>query len=78
MRDEDLVETVTSVLLAVWRFEKFTESRWLTVGSSTRVLVRGVLLGLDAFYQHLQQGGQHFKHRVYTRIALFPCCSVCV
>ena len=53
MRDEDLVETVASVLLSVWRFEKFTESRWLTAGSSTRVLVRAVLIGLDSLYQHM-------------------------
>lgn len=59
MRDEDLLETISATLLAIWRFQKFTESRWLTVGSATRVLVRAVLLGLDGFYQFLQKDSPH-------------------
>ena len=55
VRDEDLLETISATLLAIWRFHKFTESRWLTVGSATRVLVRAVLLGLDGFYSFLQK-----------------------
>ena len=49
------MELVCGVLLGCWRFQKFTESRWLTIGTSTRVLVRAVLLGLDGMYKHLQQ-----------------------
>ena len=51
--DQDLVQSISTVLLSCWRFQKFTESRWLTVGASTRVLVRAVLLGLDDMYRHL-------------------------
>lgn len=52
--DQDLIETICSALTAAWRFRKWTESRWLTIGSSTRVLVTAVLLGLDSFYQYLK------------------------
>ena len=51
--DQDLIQSISTVLLSCWRFQKFTESRWLTVGASTRVLVRAVLLGLDDLYRHL-------------------------
>ena len=59
--DEDLVETIAATLLSIWRFQKLTESRWLIVGAATRVLVRAVLLGLDAFYGFLREDfrGQH-------------------
>jgi len=91
VRDEDLVDAVAATLLSIWRFQKFTESRWLTVGTATRVLVRAVLLGLDAFYDFLQKDsasvrgwGQtiHTPHVIevrihYTRSKLCVCASIC-
>lgn len=43
----DLVSGIESCLMKMWQFRKFTESRWLTVGSSSRVLVAALLTGLD-------------------------------
>ena len=53
--DRDLVDVISSAFLATWRFRKFTESRWLTVGASTRILTRAVLLGLDNLFQFLKE-----------------------
>ena len=62
--DRDLVEVISSALLACWRFRKFTESRWLTVAASTRVLVTAALLGLDDFFQFLKEdSGRADSHR---------------
>lgn len=44
--DPSLIDAITSNMLAAFRFRKFSESRWLTVGESSRTLVAGLLLGL--------------------------------
>jgi len=44
----DLVGALHALILAIWRFQKFTESRWLTVGSSARSMVAAQLTGLTA------------------------------
>lgn len=51
----DLIESIATTLLAVWRFRKFTESRWLTVGTSCRTLVAAVILGFDDLFREIQQ-----------------------
>ena len=52
--DGDLLETVASAVCTVWRFQRFTESRWLTVGSSFRIVVAALLSGLESFVAFLQ------------------------
>ena len=53
--EQDLLETLATVLIAGWKFRQFSESRWLTVGTSCRVLVLAQLQGMDSFYEHLRQ-----------------------
>ena len=48
-----IVGRLNRVLLGVWRFVKFTTSRWLTVDTSSRVLVAGMLTGLEDFVQYI-------------------------
>jgi hypothetical protein len=45
----DIVSKVVAAVLFVWRFQRFTESRWLTVGSSARTMVSAHLTGLTQF-----------------------------
>jgi hypothetical protein len=44
--DDDLFDRVTGVIMHVWRFRKFSDSRWLTMGESCRTLVGALYLGL--------------------------------
>ena len=44
--DQDVVSEISAVLASVWRFTRFSESRWLTVGTSARTLIAGMLTGL--------------------------------
>ena len=46
---KDALETLSTCLLATWRFQKFTSSRWCTMGSACRCLSAAVLTG----YWHL-------------------------
>ena len=39
----DVMETVSSALLGVWHFKRFSDSRWITVGCSCRTLVASLL-----------------------------------
>ena len=50
-----MVDTIVAVLMGCFRFRQFTESRWLTIGTSTRIVVVAVLLGMDALYEHLKK-----------------------
>ena len=52
--DGDLAGSIASSLVATWRFVRFSDSRWLTLGTSARTLVAALLTGirglLDAIY----------------------------
>ena len=45
--DGDLLEAAASALIASWRFHHFTESRWLTIGCSSRTMVAATLTGIE-------------------------------
>ena len=44
--DPKAMEEVSGVLLYLWRFTRFTESRWCTIGSACRVLTCGLMTGV--------------------------------
>ena len=46
-----LISELCSVLFAVWRFVLFTESRWMTVGTSSRTIVASQLLGMGSLVE---------------------------
>ena len=46
--DPTLFEEVSGVLLSVWKFTKFSASRWCTVGHSCRTLLAGYLTGVHS------------------------------
>ena len=52
MRTES-IQDLTSLLLQVWRHEAFTASRWATMGTSSRCLIRSSLTGFDACLKYL-------------------------
>lgn len=41
----DFISRLHTVIMSVWKFTKFTESRWLTVGARARSFVCGFFLG---------------------------------
>ena len=43
----DLIGCIEATPMGVWRFLKFTTSRWLTVGHASRVLTAALLTGLS-------------------------------
>ena len=51
----DLWEAVASGLLAVWRFPHFSDSRWLTVGTSCRTMTAAFLTGIEDLVQHIRK-----------------------
>lgn len=53
--EQDLVESICALLLGCFRFRKFTESRWLTIGTSTRILTLAIILGLDSLVSHIKK-----------------------
>ena len=51
-RDEvGLLDALHATLMGVWRFAKFSDSRWLSIGPSCRAVVSSVLCGVHALIQ---------------------------
>ncbi|CAE7795714.1 unnamed protein product [Symbiodinium sp. CCMP2592] len=53
----DFLETVSTCLLALWRFPSFATSRWCTVGASCRALAAGLLSGYDGLLEYMRNKG---------------------
>ena len=51
----DVMETVSSALLGVWHFKRFSDSRWITVGCSCRTLVASLLTGLESLVAFIRE-----------------------
>jgi hypothetical protein len=50
----DLIGTIVSTLMSVWKFRQFTDSRWLTVGDAGRTIAAGLLTGLDSLVDEIK------------------------
>ena len=51
----DLVDLIKTCLSSTFKFVRFSDSRFLTVGTSCRVLVAGVILGLEDLIEHIRK-----------------------
>ena len=80
--DGDLPESVASALLAVWRFAHFSESRWLTVGTSCRTMVAAHLTGIASLVKHIKKVEtslfflRGFDRLVASRLEFMVTCAV--
>ena len=57
MRSES-IEELTTLLLQVWRHEGFTASRWATMGTASRCMIRSSLTGFDSCLKYLHSHDQ--------------------
>ena len=53
--DGDVLEKVTGVLLGLWNFRKFCDSRWGCQGSVARSMACGLLSGLESMVAHIRR-----------------------
>jgi hypothetical protein len=51
----DVIETLSSALLGVWHFKKFSDSRWITVGCSCRTVIASLLTGLESLIAFIRE-----------------------
>ena len=49
--NERVVSLVVAALMRVWQFREWTDSRWLTIGPSSRTMVAALLLGLEGLVE---------------------------
>ena len=54
----DLAERIFGVILSIFRFKKFTDSRWLTIGDSARTLLAALFVGLRPLVDMTRQDGK--------------------
>ena len=52
---DDLVGRIVATLLEVWRFKKWSDSRWITLGQSSRTIVAALLTGVSGLVAHILQ-----------------------
>lgn len=53
--DPHLMHMLSGALLHLWRFRKFCDSRWITVGVTCRTLVIGLLTGLHDTVRYIRE-----------------------
>ena len=49
---KDVIEKVTGMLFQIFRFKKYSDSRWLTVATSARAMVAAALVGFPELVYH--------------------------
>ena len=62
--ESNLVERITGLVLHVWRFVQFTDSRWVTVGRSCRTLTASLLLGLGNLVEAIQRSPKYSNFHI--------------
>ena len=66
------VETLSNTLLGVWKFPAFCASRWITVGTSCRTLVQGLLTGYARLFSYMISTGKLSEHDSQGGLRLTP------
>ena len=69
-----VLDTISTALKSAFRFIRFSDSRWLTVGASCRILVAGHLLGLDDLVEEIIDNPDASKYYLggYRRMSSEP------
>ena len=88
---EGLIEQISSLLLSVFRFKQFTDSRWVTIGNCCRSVVASLSLGLQGLVSLIRNGthasdwyihgfaglhGDALKYVIVAAFASHPCDSL--
>ena len=60
----DWFERLSASLLGCWRFVKFSDSRWVTIGRSARTMVAAYLTGIESLVQELLDDRSQTKHYI--------------
>lgn len=53
--DSDLIDSLVFALVGVWRFVRFSESRWLSLGPTSRALVAGEVTGISSLIEFVRK-----------------------
>jgi len=83
--DAEAKSLVEMALMNVWSFRRFSDSRWISLGSSCRTLLAAVVLGLPDLVDEILanprassyflSGFKHFSDRVARMTATVATCS---
>ena len=68
----DVMETISSALLGVWHFMRFSDSRWITVGCSRRTLVASLLTGLESLVAFIREDSASSDYHIAGFARLSP------
>ena len=68
--EPDVVSEICAIFMSRWRFQKFSESRRLTIDASASTLVAAWLTGLPDFVNLIRNGSSLSHHYIngFTRL----------
>ena len=66
------MDRVSTCLLYLWRFKQFTASRWLTIGSVCRALLRSFMSGFHDLVAHARANPKHSDYHLHGWARLTP------
>eukprot|EP00971_Amphidinium_carterae_P349799 6491231-Amphidinium_carterae.1 len=70
LKDADWLETLTTLLMTIWRLPAWTASRWLTIGASCRCYTIAALTGFEHMFNFLNEtsSGSAYDQAGYERL----------
>ena len=63
--NKDLFQKISVCMLSVFKFKKFTDSRWITLGECCRSLVASVSLGMQGLVKHIRDRPQTSDYYIH-------------
>ena len=72
MSDPAFMEQLSATLLAVWQFTAFTETRWISVGTSCRCFTFGLLTGIESLVAKIRQDPRCSDFHIHGFARLTP------
>lgn len=63
-QDSTVWETIELVLLHIWSFKKYSDSRWLSVGPSCRALMAAQVVGMSEFVAFILQNPHNSRYYI--------------
>jgi hypothetical protein len=85
--DLDTENMIYTCLLHLWKFTKFTSSRWTTLGSSSRSLLASTVVGLEDLVHYIMEdkanstyyikGFSLFDQKVHELVAVMGSTTGC-
>jgi hypothetical protein len=55
---DEVLDMIAGVLMSIWKYVEWSDSRWVGMGMSSRALVASMITGIDSLFEHIRAKGE--------------------